>query len=115
MSTREFYSKIAGTSHNNPDGSDRQEIIKKYCKSEQPLFLIPEPDNPYDPNAVGVWIEVKKLFSTQRYQIGYLPSELVVRDLSKVIDGSLTAKVKELTGGTRSKPTVGVNIIITVI
>jgi HIRAN domain len=35
----------------------------------RPLRLIPEPTNPHDPNAVGVWDE------TGRVQLGYVPKE----------------------------------------
>jgi len=35
----------------------------------KPLEIIPEPENPHDPNAVGVWNQEKTL------QVGYLPRE----------------------------------------
>ena len=34
------------------------------------LTLVPEPDNEYDPNAVGVWDEARMV------QVGYVPREL---------------------------------------
>ena len=36
----------------------------------RPLALVPEPDNPHDPNAVAVWNEERTL------QLGYVPREL---------------------------------------
>jgi hypothetical protein len=33
------------------------------------LALVPEPDNPHDPNAVGIWNEERSL------QLGYVPRE----------------------------------------
>jgi HIRAN domain-containing protein len=38
-----------------------------------PLTLIPEPENPYDPNAVGVWDEARTR------QAGYIPREHAAR------------------------------------
>jgi hypothetical protein len=35
----------------------------------RPLALVPEPDNPHDPHAVGVWNEDRSL------QLGYVPRE----------------------------------------
>ena len=35
----------------------------------KPLRLVPEPDNPYDPNAVAVWD------ADQRLHVGYVPRE----------------------------------------
>jgi hypothetical protein len=40
-----------------------------------PLALVPEPENPHDRNAVGIWNEDRKL------QVGYVPRE-VAPDLS---------------------------------
>jgi len=45
------YTKIAGTSHTNPDGTSRQKLIKK-LKEGASLDLVREPDNPYDKNAI---------------------------------------------------------------
>jgi hypothetical protein len=36
----------------------------------RPLALVPEPDNPHDPNAVGVWNEERTV------QAGYVPREV---------------------------------------
>ncbi|HEX9351421.1 MAG TPA: HIRAN domain-containing protein [Gaiellaceae bacterium] len=35
----------------------------------RPLALVPEPENPHDPNAVGIWNEGRTL------QLGYVPRE----------------------------------------
>ena len=48
-----FYSKIAGVTRKNDDGSSRQKLLKK-CKVGQPLKLAREPANPADENAVMV-------------------------------------------------------------
>jgi hypothetical protein len=36
----------------------------------RPLALVPEPDNPHDPNAVGIWNEERTV------QAGYVPGEV---------------------------------------
>jgi hypothetical protein len=36
----------------------------------RPLALVPEPDNPHDANAVGIWD------ANRRIQAGYVPAEL---------------------------------------
>lgn len=48
-----FHSAIAGMSHPNTDGSSRQEIASR-CKRFDVLHLLPEPNNPYDKNAILV-------------------------------------------------------------
>jgi hypothetical protein len=35
-----------------------------------PLALVPEPDNPHDPNAIGIWNEERTV------QAGYVPREV---------------------------------------
>ena len=49
----QFFSKVAGVSYRNEDGSSRQSIIRR-CHIGERLLLKPEPDNPVDPNAVRV-------------------------------------------------------------
>jgi hypothetical protein len=46
---RHFFSGVAGESHRNSDGSDRQAIIPK-CTVGELLVLEHEPDNPADIN-----------------------------------------------------------------
>ena len=77
LSAREkcFYSKIAGTSHRNRDGSSRTRAIRE-CSVMEQLDLQHEPENPYDPNAVAV-------LRKSGEQLGYLDARLageVVRD-----------------------------------
>lgn len=49
-----FREKIKGIAHlNRLDGSDRQDIIRRAVLGE-PVYLILEPDNPVDPNAVMI-------------------------------------------------------------
>jgi hypothetical protein len=55
---------VAGTSH-------RQDALQGPAFAPgEPVKLIPEPDNPYDRNAVAVWD------TNRRKHIGYVPKEL---------------------------------------
>jgi hypothetical protein len=55
---------VSGVSYTNEDGTDRQSIIRKYCREGTPLTLVRERDNPRDPNAVAIYVGPR--------QIGYL-------------------------------------------
>jgi len=93
-----FYTKIAGA-------SKYQKAIKK-CKEGRQCSLVREPKNKYDKNAVKVMVG--------NLHIGYLNAEFarVVCDKSK--KGSrYSAVIKNITGGTKDKPTFGVNLEIT--
>lgn len=64
---------VKGTGFNNPDGSSRSLLIKRFVKEGVSVLLVPEPSNPHDPNAIAVFIEVKRWFRGWcRYQIGYV-------------------------------------------
>ena len=72
---KRFYTKIAGTSHRNSDGSSRTKAIKE-CEIAEELELRHEPENSFDPNAVAV-------LRKSGEQLGYLDARLageVVRD-----------------------------------
>ncbi|HEX2504714.1 MAG TPA: HIRAN domain-containing protein [Gaiellaceae bacterium] len=56
--------KVAGTSHR------LQELQDRGFLPGSSVVLRPEPDNPHDPNAVGVWNEAGTV------QAGYVPREL---------------------------------------
>jgi single-stranded-DNA-specific exonuclease len=59
---------VAGVTYENPDGTSRQEIVET-CRDGEELFLLREPDNEHDPNAIAV---VRR----SREQCGYIPAEL---------------------------------------
>lgn len=109
---RSFFSKISGTGQQNPDGSYRQDIIPKYCTPGMPLVLRREPSNPYDPLAIGLWIEVKTIFSKKLVQIGYV-GEHLTEELAEIIDQgeSVAIQISQITGGDGYN--YGVNIEIT--
>lgn len=74
-------------------------------------FLIPEPWNQHDSNAVMVLMIVPKE-EYEVVQVGHLAREQAKRVQSKIIkylnQGALIPILLKLTGGTKEKPTVGV-------
>jgi len=86
------YTKIAGTSHTNPDGTSRQKLIKK-LKEGASLDLVREPDNPYDKNAI-------KICNKKGKQLGYIGRELA-ETLAPCLDNNsiVWAEVTEITSG----------------
>lgn len=98
------YTKVAGISKEG-----RQGIVKQHCKVGQTVFLKREPQNPYDKNAIGVWIQAGM---TQK-QIGYIPDGTNRRFAAAMDRGkNLRAKIKNITGGTKEHKTIGVNLEI---
>ena len=77
---RHFFAQVAGESHTNDDGSDRQAIIAS-CRVGEPLILDAEPDNPEDENAVRVLRQDGK-------QIGYLERAMAARLVNDLSDFS---------------------------
>jgi hypothetical protein len=75
-----------------------------------PLLAIRQPENPRDPNAIGLWVQGK----TRRHQIGFIKSGLA-EELGEHLDegAALTVRVLEVTGGGKGQ-SLGVNIEITV-
>lgn len=63
---------VAGTYFVNNDGTQRCEIIRNHCKEGQRVLLRREPDNLHDPNAIGVFLEIRGIFSCKLQQIGYI-------------------------------------------
>lgn len=103
--------KIVGVTHFNADGRSRQEIIKTKVKPGMRLRFIREPYNPYDRNAISVWISGGE-------QLGYL-SRWRAEDFVHFIDKGtliLTGTVTEVTGGGfLFKRNYGVNIMLDII
>lgn len=106
----EIRSKIAGVTHEEPHtGIPRQKIIKRHLRPGTKLTAIPEPDNPYGDNAIGLWVRVKR----KRYHLGYFTSRISEHMADVIAAGAqLDITVKEITGGTRGKDTRGVNIYV---
>jgi hypothetical protein len=89
---KSFRTKVVGVTKKNEDGSSRQKIIKQ-CRKGDSLFLVRDPANKFDSNA----IEVRKKDATM---VGYLSGELA-EDIAPIMDGGkrLAATVLDVTGG----------------
>lgn len=77
---------IAGTGFHN-----RASIIQRYCHDGLKAVLKREPDNPHDPNAIAVFIEVPRLFGLLGrglQQIGYIKAS-AAKGLAKRMDEGL--------------------------
>lgn len=68
--TRSLSVAIVGAPYPNKDGSNRA-FETKLCSLGEQLELRPEPRNPHDEHAIGVW-------SARGVQIGYVSSERAV-------------------------------------
>ena len=70
MRVRTIRSKVVGVTFPNPDGSDRQRIIRKFCRAGKSLDVRLEPQNPHSKNAIGLWVEGRRfVVFPARYQI----------------------------------------------
>ena len=102
--------KIVGVTHPNSDGTSRRKILKRMRREEceyEAVYLEPEPDNPYDKNAV-------KVLNIMGEQIGYLSSDLAEDIVKRISKGEeFSAVITSFTGDEDGKPTVGCNIQIT--
>lgn len=104
--------KVVGVTHDNPDGTNRQDILRwmkehGYEKGDI-LDFVREKDNPVDPNAVMV-------LNNRKQCIGYLNAKLAAPIAAMIDDGlgkHLYAELLNITGGTPSRPTLGCNIEI---
>jgi hypothetical protein len=100
-----LYTNIVGVTKKNPDGTDRQELLKK-CKEGQELALVLDPDNPYDKNAI-------KICTLAGHQLGWIAKEdtTEIREWMSQFEFS-EAEIHKLLGGTPDKPTLGCEIEI---
>ena len=86
---------LAGASHDNRDGTSRQEIIAR-CSAGELLRVLHEDGNPVDPNAIAV-------VRLNGEQLGYLPRDDASAVMEGIRDGWMYAAVitKILDIGTR--------------
>ena len=94
---RTFRTKVVGVTFQNPDGSNRQEIISK-CKVGEDVLLIRDYENSYDRYAIAVLRKTGE-------QIGFIDKDVAFRhegmnDLAPHIDegGEVGAKIVDLIG-----------------
>jgi hypothetical protein len=108
-------SKVVGVTFANSDGSNRQWIIRKFCRDGKPLDFHPEHRNPHSKNAIGLWVRGRwLLIFPARYQIGYISDDLAKGLREDIDDGcDISVCILDVTGGDWfRKPTYGVNIEI---
>lgn len=105
MRLRHNYAKIAGVTFPNEDGTERQKIISR-CRVGERLILRHDPENGFSPFATQV-------LRTNGEQLGFVPEYLAEEVCDEFECGfQVFGVLKDLTGGTRDKPTRGVNVII---
>ena len=104
---RHFFTKVAGVSFKNDDGSDRQEILST-CSPLQTLRLEHEENNPYDSNAISVCTEDGR-------QIGHLFRDVAADVWWRMQHNFTYAAISaNITGGTKGQPERGMNILLLV-
>ena len=98
---KEFYSKIVGSTFIQ----NGQELLSALKEGDM-LSLEPEPENPYDVNAI-------KVLNCEGKKLGFIPKE-TAKSLQKDIKAGYTiiVLVSEVTGG--DKKNVGCNILVNV-
>lgn len=106
-----LHTYVAGVTHENRDGSSRQAIIKKYGDELNLIELRPEPDNPFDSEAIAVWMNTGDKNDYKYLQIGYLSKDFIQRMKEKdASEGVTTCKVRvsEIRKKTDEYPFLGV-------
>ena len=104
---KKFKSKVVGVTHENVDGSSRQEAIRR-LRVGQKVRLAWEKENPHDPNAIllfpGTTGNVK-----MNNCIGYLNANLAADVVNWVTnkDWCIYAEVAEILGGYEGADTLG--------
>lgn len=89
MKTRVLNVKVAGVTYEN-----RQSIIAA-LRGNEPVRVVPEPDNKYDPNALAIHIAT----SDGVQHCGYVPRYLAA-DIAPHLEGeAVMAELAEITGG----------------
>lgn len=96
---REFICGVHGESHDNDDGSSRQKIIAK-CRAGDRVGLVPQPDNPFDCDAVRV--------VSAHGQIGFIPAPVAMRLVEQLREGFTADATIERIGHGPDTPNAGV-------
>lgn len=115
---RSIRSKIRGVTKRNADRSDRQRIIRQWCRSGDALCFVREPNNPVDRNAIQIRrIVCSDVPDKPRIgdQLGYLSRELA-EELAPRMDADgfvLMAEIMDVSGGHNGE-SVGVNFEMSV-
>jgi len=89
MNTKILTCKVAGVTFEG-----RQEYLAKLCLSD-PCQIVPEPENPYDPNALAVHIA----HEGEVFHVGFIPRQLAAEIAPHLEGEKVMAKILEITGG----------------
>ena len=81
--------KVAGVTFEG-----RQGIISMLTGKE-PVKIVPEPDNQYDPNALAVWVNR----GGELARVGYVPRDLAATFAPLLEGEGILGKIFEITGG----------------
>jgi hypothetical protein len=106
VSLEHFFGHVAGESHRNDDGTDRQTIISR-CRVGELLVLEHEPDNPHDIDAIRV-------LNQNGEQIGYLEREFAGEVVSRSAKGRVYRAAVAGIGRPRRSAFYGVALLIIV-
>jgi hypothetical protein len=88
-----IHTRVAGVTFEK-----RQAVIER-CAVDQHIVLRPEPNNPYDANAIAVFaVSGDFLFGQVEEQIGYLPAALA-RELSPTFMSSVAGTIVKISDG----------------
>ncbi len=105
MRIRHQFTKVAGVTFLNDNGTDRQHILSK-CKAGEQLILKHDPLNEHSEFA----IEVRR---TTGEQLGFLPEWLTQEIRTNIEDGyRVLAVVKNITGKAYTESNLGANLIV---
>lgn len=86
---RTLHVRVAGVSYEG-----RQAYLAQLSEDD-PVRLVPEPENPHDVNAIAVHVA----HAGKVYHCGYIPRELAA-DIAPILDGeSIDARIQAITGG----------------
>lgn len=87
---------VAGTGFEGRDGR-----IRLAAKPGMPVKLVPEPSNPYDPNAIAVYLPVRAwftLFLRTEVHIGYIKRDRAATFSKRINEGGkiLSSVIKSM-------------------
>lgn len=100
-----FFTKVAGTSHLNEDGSSRQ-IVLRQCYRHERLDLIHDKNNPHDSNAI-------KVCRRNGQQLGFIKRDIAEELATKIQQGTKCfAMLSKVTGGAPGADWFGANIVV---
>jgi hypothetical protein len=105
MRLRHTFSKVAGVTFPNDDGTERQDILSR-CNPGEQLFLKHDAYSKFS-------LYATQIFRTNCEQLGHVPEYLAEQICSEIENGyRIICILKDITGGTLDKPTRGANFVV---